>query len=71
LLAKAKLEELLTPSVREKTAPTVAVTCGSEPLIARPADGFVTCEAADGDKKVKLKVEVDTDLNLKRWDAVP
>lgn len=70
LLAKTKLEELLTTAVREKTAPNVNVTCGTEPLIARPADGFLACEAGDGTKKVQLKVEVDADLNVKRWETI-
>ncbi len=70
LLNRAKLEELLTPNVREKTAPTVMVSCGTEPLLPRPADGMVKCEASDGAKKVPLHVEVDADLNVKKWEVV-
>lgn len=70
LIPKAKLEELLTPNVREKTSPTANVTCGSEPLMARPADGVLQCDVTDGDKHHKIKVDVDADLNVKKWEAI-
>ena len=69
LLSKAKLEELLTPSVREKTAPDVVVTCGTQALLPRAADGMVVCDVT-GSKTGKIKVDVDADLNVKRWDPV-
>jgi hypothetical protein len=69
LLAKSKLEGILTEPVRAKTSPTVAVTCGDKPLLPRPADGTVWCEIADGAKKAKLKVAVDDDLQVKGWEV--
>jgi hypothetical protein len=56
--------------VKEKH-PNAKVDCGEVQLIQRPADGFVYCNGVDGTEKVKLKVEVDADLNVKRWDPVP
>lgn len=71
LLAKAKLEGLLTEPVRAKTSPGVAISCGDQPLLARPADGVVWCEIAEGEKKAKLKVLVDEDLKVKSWEVAP
>lgn len=68
-LLKSKLEEILTPSVREKTVPDASVTCGSEPMIARPADGIVHCAIAAGGKTGKIAVTVDEALDVKRWDV--
>jgi len=68
-LAKHKVEEIVTASVKEKF-PTATVDCGTEPLIVRPADGFIYCTGTSGSEKAKLKIEVDENLNLKRWDAV-
>jgi hypothetical protein len=69
LLAKAKLEGILLEPVRAKTSPGVAVTCGDKPLLPRPADGTVWCELAEGDKKAKLKVAVDEELQVKGWEV--
>lgn len=69
ILARAKLEEILTPSVREKTSPDVKVDCGPAAILSRPADGVVWCSIADGDKQAKIKVEIDDGLNVKRWDV--
>lgn len=67
LLAKSKLEQILTEPVRAKTSPGVAVTCGDQPLMVRNPDGIVWCEVAEGDKKAKLEVQVDEDLQVKSW----
>ena len=69
LLARAKLEEILTPAVREKTNPGVKVDCGPAALLLRPADGVVWCSIADADKQAKIKVEVDDKLNVRRWEV--
>lgn len=69
LLSKKKLEEILTEPVRAKTSPGVAITCGNEPLISRPADGNVWCQIAEGDKAAKLKVAVDEELAVKNWEV--
>jgi hypothetical protein len=69
LLGKAKLEEVLTPSVREKTNPKVAVTCGPDVLMLRPADGIVWCGIDDGTEKAEIKVTVDEKLNVQGWEV--
>ncbi|HEU4726822.1 MAG TPA: DUF4333 domain-containing protein [Kofleriaceae bacterium] len=69
LLGRAKLEEILTPSVREKTSPGVKVDCGPNALVPRPADGVVWCSIADADKQAKIKVEIDDKLQLQRWEV--
>jgi hypothetical protein len=71
LLAKAKLESILTEPVRAKTSPGVAVTCGDKALLVRPADGTVWCEIAEGEKKAKLKVAVDEEMQIKSWEVAP
>lgn len=68
-LLKSKLEEILTPSVREKTAADATVTCGSEPMVARPADGIVHCAITAGGKAGKIAVVVDEALDVQRWDV--
>ncbi|HET9619897.1 MAG TPA: hypothetical protein VFP84_00925 [Kofleriaceae bacterium] len=70
LLAKAKLEAVLAPAVREK-APGVTIDCGAAPFLARPADGVVTCKASDGAQTGALKVDIDDNLNVKRWELAP
>lgn len=70
LLAKSKLEATLTPSVREKTAATVNVDCGKDPLLVRPADGNVFCTIAGGDEQAKIRVSVDEGLKVTGWEAV-
>lgn len=70
ILARAKLEGLLTPSVRAKTSPTVNIVCGSEPLMLRPADGVVSCTVENDDERAILKVTVDKELNLGSWVIV-
>lgn len=67
LLAKAKLEQILTEPVRAKTSPGVTVTCGDQALMIRNPDGVVWCEISEGDKKAKLEVQVDEDLQVKGW----
>jgi Domain of unknown function (DUF4333) len=69
ILARAKLEEILTPAVREKTNPDVKVDCGPAAFLLRPADGVVWCAIADADKQAKIKVEIDDKLNLQRWEV--
>jgi len=69
LLGRAKLEELLTPSVREKTNPGVKVDCGPAGFLLRPADGVVWCSIADADKQAKIKVEIDGNLKVQRWEV--
>lgn len=71
LLGKKKLEDILTEPVRAKTSPTATVTCGDKPMLARPADGLVYCDLADGDKKARLKVTVDEELSVKGWEVAP
>jgi len=68
LLAKAKLENLLLPAVREKTAPGVEIDCGPAAFLLRPADGMLHCTAVDGEHRAKLEVEVDDKLAVKRWE---
>lgn len=67
LLSKKKLEAVLIEPVRAKTSPGVAVQCGTEPLMPRPADGVVRCSIAEGDKQAPLEVDVDEELNVKGW----
>jgi hypothetical protein len=69
LLGRVKLEEILTPSVRDKTGPGVKVDCGPAALLLRPADGVVWCSIADPDKQAKIKVEIDDKLNVQRWEV--
>jgi hypothetical protein len=71
LLAKAKLEELLTPAVRDKAGANVAIDCGPAAFVRRPADGTVLCAVTDGTHQGKLRVEVDARLALKRWEILP
>jgi hypothetical protein len=69
VLGKSILEGILTPSVREKTSPTVVVTCGDQAMIPRPADGVIWCDIADEKEKATIKVEVDAENNVKRWEV--
>ena len=69
-LGRGKLEAVLAPSVKGKLGPEVAVTCGTDSLLMRPDDGFVMCDIGDGKQAAKIKVEVDKDLNVQRWDVV-
>jgi hypothetical protein len=69
LLGRARLEQALTPSVHDKTNAGVKVDCGPAALFARPASGVVWCAIADGDKRAKIKVEVDDKLTVVRWDV--
>ena len=71
LISRAKLIELLTPSVRGQTSEAVNVMCGDEadPLFPRPADGLVWCDISDGTESAKIRVEVDEALNVQRWDV--
>ncbi len=71
LLAKDKLEGILIAPVREKLSPTLELTCGNAALLPRPADGVVWCEIAEGDKKQKLKVDVDENLKVTHWETAP
>jgi len=75
LLAKKKIEELVTASVKEKVGPSATVECGTEPLIARPADGKLVCigKASENGKTTesKLAIEIAPDLSITRWDAIP
>jgi len=70
ILAKDKLEQILLPAVRAKTAPTVAISCGDQKLLNIPADGIVWCQVTDGDKHAKLKATVDDQANVKAWEIV-
>lgn len=69
ILGKSILEGILTPSVREQTSPAVVVTCGEQAMIPRPADGIVWCDIGDGKESAKIKVEVDDQNNVKRWEV--
>lgn len=69
LLGKATLEEKVAGALKDK-APNGKVTCGSEALFPRPADGFVMCDIAEGDKSNKVKVTVDENLNATNWEIV-
>ena len=69
LLGRAKLEELLTPSVRAQTNPGVTVDCGPAAFLTRPADGVVWCSLADAAKRAKIKVEIDDKLKVQRWEV--
>lgn len=71
LLARAKLEAILAPAVREKTAPDVQIRCGTDEFVVRPADGVVWCAVTDGKHDGKLKVEIDDKLNVTRWEIPP
>jgi hypothetical protein len=68
LLGRKKLEELLTPSVAEKTSPNVKVDCGPEDLITRPADGNVWCGVTDGAQTAKIRVAVTPELKVDKWE---
>jgi hypothetical protein len=67
LLAKAKIEAVLTPAVREKV-PGVTIDCGPAAFLIRPADGVLTCKATSGAETGTLKVDIDDSLNVKRWE---
>jgi hypothetical protein len=67
LLAKPRLEQLLIERVRTQTSATATVTCGDEPLLARPDDGIVWCQVTDGARSAKVEVEVGPDLVVTRW----
>src|SRR5690606_31254913 len=47
LLGRAKLEQILTPSVQAKLGPAAQVSCGPEALLRRPDDGVVRCDVND------------------------
>lgn len=70
LLARAKLEALVTGPVRAKTSPGVTIACGDAPLITRPDDGVVWCQVAEGDQRARLKVNVTSDLQVTTWEVV-
>lgn len=72
LLSRAKLVEILTPSVRAQTSEAVNVDCGDEedPLFPRPSEGIVWCDISDGKESAKIKVEVDEELNVGKWEVV-
>ena len=66
-LVKSKvLADFLTNEVKAKS-PTMTVSCGEAPLIARPADGKIDCTGTDGDKTVPVHAEVSPDLSQVRW----
>ncbi|MGE0546965.1 MAG: DUF4333 domain-containing protein [Kofleriaceae bacterium] len=71
LLARTKLETILTEPVRAKTSAGVTIDCGKQAFIARPADGVVWCEAVEGDKRAKLKAMVNKDLGIDSWEIPP
>ncbi|HEY0193334.1 MAG TPA: DUF4333 domain-containing protein [Kofleriaceae bacterium] len=71
LLAKAKVEERVTPAVREKAGAGVTVDCGAAAYLPRPPDGNLMCSVKDGDKTGKLKISVDDKLELKGWEILP
>ncbi len=70
LVSKAKLETILAPDVSAKSGAQVTVTCGAEPLFARPADGVTTCDATDGKATLKIKVTLDASGTPTAWDTV-
>lgn len=69
VLGKNLLEGILTPSVREQTGPEVTVSCGDQAMIPRPADGVIWCDIADAKQQAKIKVKVDDQNNVTRWDV--
>ena len=69
LLGRRILEGILEPSVREQTSPAVKVTCGDQAIIPRPADGILWCDIADDKQAAKIRVEIDEELNVKRWEV--
>lgn len=71
LLSRARLVEILTPSVRGQTSEAVNVDCGDEadPLFPRPADGIVWCDISDGTQNAKIRVEVDEAFNVGKWEV--
>lgn len=71
LLERTKLEEVLTPLVRDKTGLPVTVSCGPAALLLRPADGVLWCTIADSGKQAKLEVEIDDNRKVKRWKVMP
>jgi hypothetical protein len=71
LLSAAKLTELLTPRVREKTASDIRVDCGPAAFLILPADRIVWCTVSTPDESAKLKVELNDQLNLQRWELIP
>lgn len=68
LIAKAKIEAVLTPAVHEKLPDDVVIDCGPAPFMLRPADGVLTCKATRGAETAALEIEVDDNLNVKRWE---
>ncbi len=70
LIAKAKLEEILAPTIEEKTGVPVTVSCGTEPLTLRPADGVVTCDVLGGPQPARVKLTLDEDLVPGAWEIV-
>jgi hypothetical protein len=67
LISKAKVEEFLVPSIKEKTGVDTKVTCGADPVMPRPADGVFRCDVEGGPSPAKVKVTVDDTLEKIEW----
>lgn len=70
LLGRAKLEEILTPSVAEKTTPAIKVDCGPEDVFPRPAEGVLECAISDGTQHARIKVSISPELKVERWETI-
>ena len=70
MFAKAKLEELLGTLVTKKLERPATVTCGTDPLIQRPADGKLTCAVDSGESHGDLAISVDDDFAVTGWEIV-
>jgi len=69
LLSVPTLNEILTRSVHEKLGAEARVECPSGKLIRRPDDGVLHCVVTDGERRASLRVDIDEDLNVKRWET--
>lgn len=67
LLSRKKLEALLREGTKAEFGPDMVIDCGSEDIIARPADGAVRCQASKGAEKAPLDVVVTHDTEHTSW----
>lgn len=69
MLMRSKLEAGLATEIR-KQVPGVTVSCGTNDLVERPADGTVMCDVTDGKSTNKVKVSVTPELRVERWEIL-
>lgn len=76
VLLRVRLEEMVTPSVREKLGATATVTCDGEHVLAKPANKILDlpCTVHSGAKTLRINVHGEDDANGKlivsRWKSI-